>query len=76
VFVGDVPGHPDDVFRLAARLLQHRHDVLQGLPDLIGKVVAVEYAVLVPADHAGDKYHAATGGDAVGITFGARPAGR
>ena len=52
------------------------HDVLQGLAALGHKVVAFELALAVPADHAGQKYRAATSHDAVGIAFSRSPAGR
>ena len=48
--IRDVPGHPRDVFWLCAGAGQHRHHVLQRLPDLANKVVVLESLVTGPAD--------------------------
>jgi hypothetical protein len=63
--------HWDDPLLLEQQL---GDDVLERLARLHGEIVAVEHALSVPADHAGDEHLAATGGHAVGVALGARPA--
>ena len=46
--------------------LDERDDVRQRLARLRDKILAVEFLLGIPADLAGEKNHAAFGGDAVG----------
>ena len=59
----------------AARF-QDGGDVLQRLPGLGNKVVAVERLLRIPADLAADKQQGAARQDAVGVTPGFGPVGR
>ena len=51
VTVEDVPGQPHEIVRPRTRLEQDRHDVVQRLPRLSGKVVGLELKCRrIPAD--------------------------
>ena len=72
--VGDIPGHARDVLGPGARLGEHGDYILQRLPRLAGEIARLEFALLVPADLAGDEHLAAAGRDAVGIAARRGPA--
>src|SRR5688572_9575218 len=71
--VEHVPGETHDVLGFSLRFLQHRDDVLQGLPKLPRKVARFPLALAGPADLPGDEDERALGGDAVREALGAGP---
>src|SRR6185437_12872339 len=70
-----IPGHPGDVLRAAARLRENREHILQRLRDLIDEARALEFAAArVPAHLAGYEYLPAVCHHAVAVARRARPA--
>ena len=65
---------PGDVLDRAARRLDHRRDVGQGLPRLAHEIVRLEPALGGPADLARDVQRPALRHHAVGVALGRRPA--
>ena len=69
----DIPGQPYDVFRAGLRLREHGANVLERLPYLVGKTLARETAMRIPADLSGDENLPAGGDDAVAVAARAGP---
>src|SRR5262249_18262294 len=71
--VGDEPCQPHHLFGARARLGEYGDYVVESLLELPWKIVALEFAVLVPADLAGDEDETPLRLDAIGIAFGPCP---
>ncbi len=74
VAVGDVAGHPDDVFGASAALGEDGERIAQHLRELLGQIIADDALLRVPADYARSIDHPSARGDTIGVTLGSRPA--
>src|SRR5262249_16760411 len=73
---GQIPGESHDMLRTRVGFREHVTDIAQCLPDLIGKPRAVESALGIPTDLAGNENLPPASGNAIAVPVGPWPTRR